>query len=284
MRSVYYSFGCLLVGAVLMYGCGSSKAAAENDYLQGASWQARPLNVDGYDSDWVKPLPYHDKKEKLDFNILNDSTNLYIIMTTADELTQRKILQGGLTVWVNNIAEKTEQNAAGIAFPLGERSSKGKSILPIMGPGSKNKVMELDQLKDYSLFGFGDEGVENVTYGEPNKQGVQVRLDFNEAEQLVYEAAIPLKAVFPKNTSGNYGRRNIAVGFVIDAVPPQPGDRNNNGGGVSIGGGIGTGTFGSGGGMGISIGSGSLGRIGGGKNRYKQSKIWQVVSLARPKN
>jgi len=283
MRATYYATSVLLAFLLMInYGCGSSKAAADASYPQNNAWQSQPLTIDGDDADWVKPLPFHSDKEKLDYAITNDSTNLYITLSTRDEQTQQKILQGGLTVWINTSAEKTDQGAAGISFPTGLDAGRKRSILPTSGPITANKVIALDNVTDYTLFGFSDKGVEHFDYGQSNSQNIELKINFNGANELIYEAAVPLRSIYPRSGTARFAGRNMAVGFIIDGVPPQPGDNGNGGGGVSIGGGVGTGTFGSGGGVGLSIGTG-LGRIGGGKGRrYKQSKIWQLVSLAKP--
>lgn len=263
------------------YSCSSSKVSSNAGYPQNNLWQSQPLTIDGDNADWPRPLPYHDDKEKLDYFISNDSTNLYIALSTKDEQTQQKILQGGLTVWLNTTAEKTNQGAAGISFPTGAGRSRGRTTLPISGPAASNKVIALDNVTDYTLFGFSDKGVESFDYGQANNQGIELKIAFNNAGELIYEAAVPLRAIYPRSGTTRFAGRNIAVGFIIDGIPPQPGDRED-GGGVSIGGGVGMGSYGSGGGVGLSIGSGALGRIGGKGKRFKQSKIWQVVSLAKP--
>lgn len=285
IMSVYKSYGLgVLASCLLACSCRSTRTDQQALTPQKAVWQHRPLVIDGSDGDWVKPLPYFDSKKKLAYSVSNDRDNIYIQLTTKDELEQRKIVQGGLTVWINGQAEKNETNAVGIGFPTDSRNNRDKSILAAARPDLyTNKRESLNDLKDYSLFGFNkDNAVQYYDYGSSNEAGVQVEINFNPAGELVYEALVPFKAIFPKNSSPTAGNRSIAVGFVIEGLPPQPGMRNGGGGGISVGGGLGMGTFGSGGGLGVSIGSGSLGRIGGKSERqlYKQTKIWQVLPLA----
>ncbi len=276
-----YTPGILLGTLLLLGGCSSSKQAADAP-LQKSSWQQTPLVIDGSDSDWVQPLANYDRREKMSYAVTNDNEHLYLRLSTNDEQTQQKILQGGLTVWINTHGERTEEKAAGIAFPTGNTHEGGKSILTAGRPEMyKNKIAALDNVKDYSLYGFTRErDMKNYNYGESNEQGVELKIDFNNAGALIYEAAVPLSSLFPKN---NGLGKSIAVGFVLDEAPQQTARRRNGGGGgVSIGGGLGMGSFGSGGGVGLSIGSGALGRIGGGGGRLRQSKIWQLVTLAKP--
>jgi len=254
-------------------------------------WQNNAIIIDGRDSDWIKPLTYTDMKEKLNYSITNDKDNIYILMSTKNEQEQQKILEGGLTVWINKQGEKNEEGAAGIAFPTGSHS-RDAGIMKGRPELYQEKKIMLAELKDYTLIGFNKtKAVENYDYGKISEEGVDVRIDFNASGELIYEALVPLSAVYAKNSSHNYGGRSLTVGFYIDGLIPQQGQGygrrrgGDGGGGVSIGGGMGMGSFGGGGGMGLSIGSGSLSRIGGGgrhQQLYKLSKIWKEVSLAKP--
>jgi hypothetical protein len=279
----------LFCTVALVWGCRSAKGD-QQDALQPTQWQNTPLVIDGSDSDWVKPLRFYAQKEKLAYNITSDQENVYIQLTTKDEQVQEKIMKGGLTVWLNNRAEMNEERAAAIEFPTGTEGRRRQGA-PISGRAATGNDREaaLGTLSDYRLFGFGSESaVQSYRYGAPSDEGVAVQLNFNEDGDLVYEAKVPLKALYPKVTNGVYANKNLAVGFYIEGVAPQPGERGGGGGGgVSIGGGFGMGSFG-GSGVGVSIGSGSLGRIGGGGGggkKAKPSRVWQTVYLAKaPKN
>jgi hypothetical protein len=269
----------------MVWGCRSAKGD-QQDGLLPTQWQTTPLVIDGNDDDWVKPLRFNAQKEKLAYNITSDQENVYIQLTSKDEQTQEKIMKGGLTVWFNNRAEMNDERAAGISFPTGTEGRRRQGA-PISGRAAtgNDKEAALGGLGDYRLFGFTSENaIQSYKYGEPSDEGVAVNLNFNSEGDLVYEAKVPLKALYPKITNGSYANKNLAVGFYIEGIPPQPGERGNGGGGggVSIGGGFGMGSFG-GSGMGVSIGSGSLGRIGGGGGgkKAKQTKVWQTVYLAK---
>jgi len=281
-----------MVSCLLITACRSSKGDKENTDGQTASWRKQPLIVDGSDSDWTKPLAYYDKKEKLGYSLSNDKDNIYLMLSVKDPLEQQKILQGGMTVWINSQAQKDESTSVGIGFPLDSRNNHDKEIMESAQPERyKNKRVTLDDLKDYSLYGFKKtDTLENYAYGEKSDEGVEVQMNYNASGELIYEASVPFSAIFPKNSGTAYLNKSIAVGFFVEGLPPTPGSRHSGGGSpISIGGGVGMGMglgggFG-GGGLGLSIGSGSFGR-GGGRNgdrqMYEQGKVWQVVSLARP--
>lgn len=279
------SLAVIAIVTLFIASCRSSKSNQEYSFATG-KWQPKPILVDGNDSDWIKPLIYTDTKEKFSYSVTNDKDNLYILMSTSNEQTQQKILEGGMTVWINKQGEKSEEGAAGIAFPTGSRSME-EGIMRGRPELHSEKKMMLAELKDYILMGFSKERtVENYDYGKTNDEGVEVRINFNSTGELVYEALVPLNAVYSKNNLHSYSGRSIAVGFYIEGLLPQQGSRRGSGGGggVSIGGGFGMGSFG-GSGVGVSIGSGSLGRIGGGgRNQQinKQTKVWKEITLAKP--
>jgi hypothetical protein len=284
---MYRSFCPLaLIAFALATGCHSSRSGQQDGLPQTAVWQQTPLVIDGSDSDWVSPLPWYDSKERLAYSLSNDRENVYILLAVKDPQEQHKIIEGGMTVWINTQAEKTDNGAAGIGFPTDSRNSREKSLMAAARPDLyTDKPRSLDDLTDYSLFGFDkDEPIATYPYGQPNKEGVEVRIDFNRNGELIYEARVPFTAIFPRSSSGIFAHKSLAIGFVLEGLPPQKGMRQGGGGpDISVGGGIGLGSFGSGGGIGLSIGTGSLGRSGGGNSQlYKQTKVWQVLPLARP--
>ncbi|HVW62247.1 MAG TPA: hypothetical protein VHC48_19485 [Puia sp.] len=249
------------------------------------NWQKQPLTIDGSDSDWVRPLPGIESTEKLTYAMTNDADNLYVLISTKDPAEQNKILSGGMTVWVNNQGDKTSDEAIGLGFPLDPHSNREKQLMAEARPQVyKDRSAKLDDADEYELYGFSrQEPIQHYNYGDDNKEGVVVRMNYNGSGDLVYEAKIPLKAVFPRGNNIHYGGRNIAVGIFIEGIPAPPGARGGGGGGggVSIGGGLGFGSFGSGGGVGLSIGSGNLARIGGGGKGqpYRPKKIWHEMTL-----
>lgn len=271
----------VLTAATWLSACGASKNSQQTDLAQAISYQKDSLIINGDDGDWATALPYNDEKQGISYAFSNDNENLYIRATSKNETTIQRVLRGGLTVFINSHGVKEEAGAAGISFPTGNRVKKDGKILNDRPELQQNKHVALDAVADYSLFGFKQiKTPANFDYGKKNQEGIELGIGLNAANELVYEAMIPLSSFLNRNELINIGRKNIAVGFIIENLPGQQGPKRGGGGGLSIGGGLGFGSFGSGGGLGVSIGSGSLGRIGGGKNG-KPSKIWKEIFLAR---
>ena len=280
-KSIAY-FCLIIAGLVFLAACSSSKNSQQSDIVQSIQWQKDSLVIDGNDGDWDKFLPFTDEKLGLSYNVLNDRDNLYILARSNNSATTQRILRAGLTVFINTHGVKEEADAAGISFPTGNRVQKGDHMLNERPELQQNNRVALSAVGDYSIFGFHQvKTQENYDYGKNNPEGIQLGIGLNASNELVYEAMVPLSSFLTRFELNSVNRKSIAIGWVLENIPGQTGSRGG-GGGVSIGGGLGFGSFGSGGGLGLSIGTGSLGRIGGGRNSAgKPTKIWRELLLAR---
>ncbi|HEV3325500.1 MAG TPA: hypothetical protein VG052_07830 [Puia sp.] len=279
----------LFILVALVGSCGSSRQSEGSEAPVTAQWQSQPLTIDGADRDWTKPLPHTVREENISYAISNDQQNLYILLSTRSPQEQQKIIQGGMSVWVNTKGDKSNGDAVGIGYPLDERNNADRNLMAEAQPQryQNNKPVTLEDKRYYALYGFGkDSGIRNYSYGDSNYVGVQMRMDYSNSGDLIYEAAIPLQTLYPgHNPSTPYTTQHLAVGIFIEGLPPSAHVPRQGGGspvGVGVGGGIGTGGFGSGMGLGLSIGSGAFG---GGRRSNKQmfdeAQIWQTVQLAR---
>lgn len=282
-KNQFFVYIAVALALGLLASCGSARNSQESNLVQNSYWQQDSLTVNGDNADWTNSFTFTDEKTGLSGIVSNDRENVYVLAATANETTIQRILRGGLTLYINNHGVKEEAGAAGISFPTGNRIQRGDKMLNDRPELQQNKQVALAAVQDYSLFGFPDiKTPENFDYGKSNPMGIQLAIGLNATGALVYEAAIPLTSFLSKAAALNPGRASIALGFVLENVPGQPGSGGGRGGGLSIGGGLGFGSFGSGGGVGLSIGSGSLGRIGGGNRQGKPTKIWKEVVLSRP--
>jgi hypothetical protein len=280
-------YGWLAISLALIASCSSSRQTTGESNT--ATWQQQPLTIDGLDNDWTKPLPGYAKSDNISYEIANDNENLYVLIACKDPQEQMKIIQGGMTVWLNTRADKTQGDAVGIGYPLDSRNDHDQTLMQEAQPDKyHHKASTLQDKKDYALYGFGKNSeVGNYTYGDDNPQGVKMRMDYNNAGELIYEASIPLAALYPGHSAtASYAAKSIAVGIFIDGLPPDANVPRGGGNSpsVGVGGGVGFGSFGSGGGVGISLGVPIGGGGGGGRKQlFKDSEIWTVVQLSSVK-
>jgi hypothetical protein len=275
---------------LLAAGCSSSRQAQEAEPSVVSRWQSQPLYIDGSDNDWVRPLPYTIKAENLSYSISNDQQNLYVLLTTASPQEQQKIIQGGMSVWVNTKGDKSNGDAVGIGYPLNDQNDRDRQLMEEAQPQryKNKKPVTLEDKRTYGLYGFGkDTGIRHYTYGDSNSVGVVLKLDYNNHGEMIYEASVPLQSLYPDHAPGTpYSTHELAVGIFIEPLPsgtrvPAGGGGGGSGLGVGIGGGMGG--FG-GGGMGMGIGLGHTFGAGGrkpNKTLFDEAQIWQVVKLAR---
>jgi len=289
MKVSSFAYSALLVPLVIAAGCSSSRSSQSSDNTPTSTAPQQPIIIDGLDSEWAKPLPGFSKTENFGYEIANDAQNLYILISTKDVLEQQKMIQGGMTVWINTKSDKSQGGAVGIGYPLDSRNDPDRNLMNEAQPNRAPKSVTLQDKKDYALYGFGAASeVGNFDYADDsNPQGIKMRMDFNNTGELIYEASIPLTTLYPgHNPNSSYAAKSIAVGIFVDGLPPNAniprGAGGNGGPAIGVGGGLGFGSFGSGGGLGLSIGLplGGGGGGGGGKNHvFKDAEVWQVVQL-----
>src|SRR5258708_4834633 len=173
-----------LILAAALVSCGSSRQAAPTD-PGPVTWQRLPLTIDGSDKDWIKPLPYAISAEKITYSVTNDDQYLYVLLETKSPQEQQKIIQGGMTIWINTKADKNEAGAVGIGYPLDTRIDHDRQLMEQAQPDryKNDKPVTLEDKKDYALYGFTKDSTGGFSYANDNNpQGVSRRLDFSNEE------------------------------------------------------------------------------------------------------
>lgn len=199
--------GVSLFFCLTLASCGGAKHTKSQASLPG-TWSAQPVIIDGDSKDWPSPYPNYDAKGKIAYATSNDGQYLYITMETGDELTQLKILKEGMTVSIDTTGKKDAR--FNISYPL---------------PGDSDPLENMEILKETKYVHLGKQwqpkidrmakdanqlsldGFNGCAGGYLVKQvtpcGIKVRMAIDEYKELVWEAAIPFKAI--------YGRENISA-------------------------------------------------------------------------
>jgi hypothetical protein len=299
----------MLVGSVAIFSCNSSKHT-KTKRLPGV-WQATPITIDGSNKDWPSPYPEYDDKAQLGYAISNDKENLYITVETGDPATQLKILQEGLTVWIDKTGGKEEQTA--INFPIpnpnkeentrrnrnsankntdnsnADRPTPGQFQQGSGGPQDRQRMAIEDRVTaalkdatDYSLQGFKSCNLQYPLI-ENDSCGIKVRMAIDADNELIWEAVVPFSAFYSKKQIARVDKGK-AISICIETVamkrPPGEGSGNQTGGG---GGGMRP-SIGIGG-MGIGMGGGHGGNRGGPQQpnmmepAYKSTITWKRFGI-----
>jgi len=287
----------LLLHAFIMIAflsCHTLNHGKKDEKLHG-TWQTKPIVIDGKNEDWPSPYPSYDSKSMVGYATSNDANFLYITVETGDEYTQMKILKQGLYVYIDTDGGK--QTYMGIHYPLqnendaaefaGNKDKQGGGPSKSLATKIKKAFTDANQL---TLEGFrGCNG--GFLVKEKNSCGITVRMDYDDYKTLIWEAAIPFKAIYNKDQiSRREMGRPISVGVYVKGFKKPEGEKGggNEGGGMgrnSSMGGMGAGGMRGMGGMG---GGGMRGGSRGGnynsnnprEHLYESTKTWTTFGIA----
>lgn len=290
MPRLTWKNGVIGIAACTALSCSTTKKASTPE--PSIIWQAKPVVIDGVNDEWSLPYTYMDSKAKIEYTFSNDKENLYITMKSGDKLTQMRILNGGMNVWIDLSGKK--EKATGISFPL---QSTESMKLPSRddgntdessGPQQQASLMlkkAAENARDYSLKGFNNcDGSFLVKQG--NSCGIETRIGLDATGELVWEAKVPFKSFYKETISQEDVAKTISICFDIKGLkrpdmPSSTGGRGGGGGGGGMRGGGGGGMRGGGGGGGMRGGG-----MGGGSARQDRSLLfestttWEKIHLA----
>ncbi len=268
--------------------CGSAKHS-KIKRLPG-TWQASAVSIDGSDKDWPSPYPDYDDKALIGYAVSNDKDNLYITVETGDLATQLKILREGLTVWIDRKGEKEEVTAINYPIPMSHDKEARQPRQRSQQDGQQGfgadrqqqRRMELEDkvraslmnAKEYSLQGFKYCNLQ-FPIMETDSCGIEVRIDIDSTNELIWEAKVPFKSFYFKPQVARADRgKPITVCFETTAMERPAGQGGGSNGPSSSGFRPSIG-FGGGMGMGMGMGMGGGGMRSGGSRGTQNSDIME---------
>lgn len=225
--------------------CSMFKKTIQTKDLVPGTWQATAITIDGDSRDWPSPYPNYDSKARIAYTSSNDSRYIYISMQTGDELTQVKILKSGMKVSVDT--GNTKKMEFAINYPMENSgletdipSSPATNKVEAMGMTRKlNQITTkgIDQANQFSLEGFiGCNG--GYMISQANECGIKIKARIDEYKELVWEAAIPVKVIYGKDslTKADAGRA-MNICFHINGMksPKKQGSDNTSNANQNLG-------------------------------------------------
>jgi len=214
--------------------------------------------VDGDVKEWGDSLSYYSTEERLNYAIANNKDTLYLAVKIYDRSEIQRVLNAGLTFSIDTRGKKKETFS--LTYPL---NVGGNKIMIDRNPGENEVVSqeerdqlqqeELTTLRGIKVVGYKD--VEDDMITTSNTYGIRTAVNYDEAGNLIYEEAIPLK-FFHADLTGLW-----AFDIKINGIQ-RPLPTSTDGGGGNSGGGMGGGGGGMGGG---GMGGGGGGHHGGGR-------------------
>ena len=266
-----------------------SFSSCSHEILSGAL-QTTPVKVDAKLNDWEIPLRFFDNGTKINYSITNDLQNLYICMRITDAQIQTKIIHAGMEVWIDTTGKKKKN--IGISFPIstgekikyGDRATSNTTGLESADKRDRAKMQAtfLSSNKDMQLKGF--QPPLNGFMHLNNDSGVNVSMNWDSTNTLIYEAKIAFKTFYKEKLTSADSAKFLGIGIVLNGMQViTPTTRGSAGQGMNPAGGMtGVGGMGSNSRLG-GMGSGASGGGGHGKdyNTFANpKKIWIRVGLA----
>ncbi|MBL7067418.1 MAG: hypothetical protein ISS29_06115 [Candidatus Marinimicrobia bacterium] len=182
-----FKFQHLLFGAlsitILFSGC-------KQNVLQ-SKWNEGKIFIDGRYSDWQPGLTFNEKSN-IGIGFGNDSSNLYICLTSSDQQLMRQVMGRGFILGIDIPGAKRRQ--FGINYPTGVsdldfsqfgRNQQSKSM---SGFDQDTRLRFDDIHTEFILMGPGKEDRQILPL--ENDYGVEIKIS-RTRRQLVYETKIP---------------------------------------------------------------------------------------------
>ncbi|MEL6257351.1 MAG: hypothetical protein AAFR87_35490 [Bacteroidota bacterium] len=178
-----------------------------------AQVQQEEFLVDGIQTNWPELQMAEDSTYAFGFS--HGQSRLYVCLEVYDLKWQNHILLTGMTLWMDGKGKK--KKAKGIHYPTGYKQKeilsdpmRFREVLEAV-QDQKNEIAE--KLVSMELLNFY--GKDSRTWGKNDNPGaINVKLVFDDAGSLIYEASIPLEAVFSESeVYANQNSKGFSIGW-----------------------------------------------------------------------
>jgi len=211
--------------AILFASCSSKTQYLNALYTQDA--------VNTENQSIAKDMLY-DKNSGILYKISNDEEFLVADLQISSEVTQKKILLFGLTIWVDETGKRKKY--AGVKYPMGStgfKKSSPEKMKETRGNFSQKKIQLANESNEIAIIGqkgSGDIEIVDKRY----KNGVKADISFDSFGMMHYYLKIPLKKL--NMTYEDLTLLNPSIGFEtghaeISQSPGQGGGMKPGGGG-----------------------------------------------------
>ncbi len=194
----------------------------------------------------------YDKNSGILYLISNDDNFFVVDLQVGNEITQKKILLFGMTVWFDESGKKRKYK--GVKFPIGNTRKRmsAKRMKESQGNFKQNKQQFLSELNEIGI--IGQNGTKDMVITDTRyKTETEAKISFDSYGMMYYRLKIPYEKLNIKYEDLKY--INPSIGFVTGHAEMKQG----SGGGMKSGGMRGGGMSGGGrhgGGMGPGGGAG----------------------------
>lgn len=163
----------------------------------------------------------------LNYIISNDRDNVYIDIKVQDQTIQEKILNNGLTVWIN--MDDKPRRSLGIRYPMGALNP----VTSRKGAPEENKINSdntsaglLSMANTIEIIGFISEPERH--FPAENFDSFRGSVKIEKKGILYYKMVLPLSKLPVRNSKDGNGAMPFTIGFEFGFVPRTNLPENNN--------------------------------------------------------
>jgi hypothetical protein len=214
-----------IVTLVLIVICGA--VFAQKSKVPGMQWRDNPTEE--------MPAPVSEfsslDKGKILCYLSNDDNNLFIDMIIPDPGVQKKILDIGLSIWIDPAGK--EKKVMGVRFPIGAASVR--SMLERKGERATEEEVKLYSQNsalamayEIDITGFGEWPMLRVPAS--GGEGFAASIRYNDDGDLIYRLLIPRDKVAFGESKGQMVPFSLGIEYGSAYVMPRPGGGPGGGG------------------------------------------------------
>lgn len=171
----------LLVTFSVLIMCLNLNAQKEKYFL--SKWHETPSESSGNSAlDFIST-----RNGEVLYSLSNDDVNLYVDVMITESIQQNKVLQMGMTVWINQ--DGKSRKITGIRYPVGAQYSREQGRQREM-QNPLVKVSPLAQANIIELVGF--KGVQPTRFPSANTDNMRGSLKYDKDGNLICSLTIPI--------------------------------------------------------------------------------------------
>ncbi len=211
----------------LLLLCLSTHISQAQKIVLNSLWRDSNIVINGDPYDWQEPLSYYDSKAKIQYQVANDDTALYIILKTMDYKAQAKILRTGMDLILDTMGKK--RGASSLLYPL-----PGDTKLQWIQDPAEPDRQELEhpdlktlrneyELSDKRVKYVDMAGLPRTIEAVNTNSPIMLAIGWDRDNVLTYEARIPFRTFYHDKLTAADAKKVISITVKVHAFDvPQP--------------------------------------------------------------
>jgi hypothetical protein len=199
----------VLIIATIMASCSQS--------FYQASWQEKAIMTDGIPTEWSLPLRFSDTESGLQYNITNDTDNLYICIRSTEASTQMRMITTGTDIWIDPNGKY--KHITGIHFPVNTRDDLPPRM-EVNNFQKANRQIDLQKHlleRDHSMRLSGFLPKYNGTYSSSGSKDIQAAISQDSLGFITCEYTLPFRTFYPKTLTTLYEAPVFGIEMILPA-------------------------------------------------------------------